>query len=821
MFVAVIYAQPPEGRQLPKIGTITGKVIDFHTEKPMEYTNIVLHKTRDSAMVDGVITEKDGTFEMSNVPPGRFYVEADFMGYTKKIVDTFKITPDQRKMELGTIKLVQADKNIEGVDVVADKSRVQYKVDKKVVNVDQDLVSSGGSAVNVLENVPSVEVDIEGNVSLRGSSDFRVLIDGKPTVLDGSDALKQIPATAVEKIELITNPSAKYDPEGTAGIINIIMKDNKKAGLNGLINASVGLRDKYSGDFKLNYELGKFKVFAGAQYRNYTSGGENHGERETYRPDIDSTFYLNSDGERDMIRSGYSVNSGFDYNINDKSTLTFSAKYGKFGFGFDNTSNNHSYWGPLNGDAYTDTTRNDYYITEGGMSIDNNYVNFNLSYDKQFDEKQHKLKASLHYSNSSGDDESPQEEYDANSDFEKLGQQATKKVRTYEESKEDEFRLKVDYTKPLSDGELEAGYQARYRYNNQDYTYENYNYDNSRWVPVQPTHTMALTRHIQAVYSTFNWNIGDFGFQAGLRGEYTNRLLNQKTNDEKFRIDRFDIFPTAHTKYQLPAKQQLMLSYSRRIRRPRGWNLDPFETYQDKNNRRKGNPELEPSYTDSYELSYQKRFGKSFVSLEGYYRLQHNDISRIQRPGEGNIMIHTFDNLNRNHSMGAELMGNLELKDWWRLNISGDVYRYRLEGTVESEDEEKTSNNWDARLNNTFRFNNNKTKVQINSFYRGPSITAQGTREGFFASSVSFKQEFFDRKASVTLNVRDVFQSMEFESTSEGQGFYSERQFSRESPVIRLSFSYRINNYKEKRGPREQGGGAPGAEGMQQGRGGM
>ena len=293
-----------------KRGKITGMVMDETTKQPMEYANIAIYNIGDSSLVTGGITDENGVFEITGTGFGEFYLEANFIGFNKTRVAEITLKPESRVFDAGSIDLSPAAVSLAEVSVVADKAAVEYKLDKKVVNVSQVISAVGGTAVDVLENTPSVQVDIEGNVSLRGSSNFTVLIDGRPSVLSGSDALRQIPASALENIEVITNPSAKYEPDGMAGIINLVTKKNAMNGVNGIINASIGSSDKYRGDFTLNYRTEKFNVYFGADWRDETNYGKMMLERETFLND--TTEYLKIDGTRDFIRGGHNFKAGVD-----------------------------------------------------------------------------------------------------------------------------------------------------------------------------------------------------------------------------------------------------------------------------------------------------------------------------------------------------------------------------------------------------------------------------------------------------------------------------------------------------------------------------
>ncbi len=341
---------------MPPEGIVIGKVKDAISGVPMEYANVVLFSLRDSTMAAGTVSDADGTFRMEKVPFGRFYLVANFIGYNKLQVEDIMINPRNKAVDIGEIQLQPSAKNLESVEITAEREHFEYKIDKKVVNVEKDIMAQGGTAVNALENVPSVEVDIDGNVSMRGSSSFTVLIDGRPSVLQGTDALQQIPVSNIDNIEIITNPSAKYDPDGVAGIINVILKDKKAGGLTGIINASVASGDKYNADFLLNYRTGKFNIFGGADYRQHQHTGDRESNTETYWDD--TTQFRFSNGTRNRTRDGYGVRLGADFFATDKTTISVLGRMGYYSRGGGYSSNMHVFTDPVSRDEYSITTSN-------------------------------------------------------------------------------------------------------------------------------------------------------------------------------------------------------------------------------------------------------------------------------------------------------------------------------------------------------------------------------------------------------------------------------------------------------------------------------
>jgi outer membrane receptor protein involved in Fe transport len=793
---------PNENTASMRSGRVKGVIIDSNTQQPMEYANIAIYNQRDSSLVTGGITNQNGVFEITGLGFGLYYAEANFIGYEKVSLPEIRIIPSNQTVDIGNLNLKASTVEMAGVDVVAERQRIEYQIDKKVINVKQDINAAGGTAVDVLENTPSVEVDIDGNVLLRGSSSFTVLIDGRPTVLSGNDALRQMPASAIENIEIITNPSAKYDPDGMAGIINIVMKKNILAGFNGIINGMVGTGDKYRGDITMNYRTKKSNLFFGADWNEDNSDGSFYSEREVFLKD--TTEYLISEGSRDFMRNGFNIRAGVDFYLTDKATLTLSGTGGEYG-------------SERNGDSklreYTRPSSYDRYLLNNNLSGRyGNAFNTNVNFQQKFDDSgTHKLDALLYFSRGTSDDTEDQDEYYTDPTY-KINQGFIDRIRSTETETSNEFRMKIDYTKPAgSGGKLEAGLQSTLDREDEQFNFENYNPSASLWIN-NPLFTSAFTfrRDIHAGYFTWSGKADKLQYMAGLRGEYTFREIDQEKVPQPYTLNRFDLFPTGHMSLQATKSLQLMASYSRRINRPSGGDLDPFPSYMNQYTIRVGNPELKPEYSGSYQLSLMQRFGASFISGEVFYRTTNNLISRIQELRDG-IIYMSATNVNRDFSLGSEIMGNFNITKWFMLNASFSVFNYRIEGELNGRSIDRESTNYSTRMNGSFRLTPD-SRLQLTAFYRGPSVQAQGDMQGMFFSNLSYRHEFLKKKLTATLSVRDVLGTSKFEGKTYTDDFNSSFRFKRESQVVQLTLSYTINNYRAERngngnGNSDMGGG--------------
>lgn len=778
--VQSLYSQPSiETERVPYI--VTGKVIDKYSGKPMEYSTVVLLSPVDSSQVDGIATDVDGTFKITTKNGGKYILHVGFIGYNSYQKE-INIEENSRHLDVGEIMLIPRTENIDEVVVTANEHSVEYQIDKKVVHVSEQYTAISGTAVDILENVPSIQVDIEGNVSLRGNSNFTVLIDDRPTVLDANEALQQIPAGMIKDIEIITNPSAKYDPEGTAGIINIVTKKRSLEGISGIAHLDVGLDDKYGGDFLLNYRNEHYNVFVGGDITDRTYPGSRRTENFTYGTD---TTYLTQDGTHRRGWKRYSARAGFEWFPNDKNTLTLSGRFGTRGH--EGTTNaTFKEWSTAN--PVKEVYESDEYGDRAG-----NYFALNSEYSRQFSSKKHKLDVQLMLYQRKGESKSVNTLLNASNEI-------TNGQKSLEGGPSQGLRYRVNYNHPFSEKlRVEAGAQGRLRDSeewNEVYYYDlvNENYE------IQPlfSHTSNYARSIHAGYALMSGELNNFGYQLGFRSEYTYRDIRMENVDDVFNINRWDYFPTVHFSYQLPKDHQLMASYSRRIDRPRGWYLEPFYTWSDAYNIRRGNPGLIPEYINSYELGYQKKLNKNSFSLELYYRTTENRIEGIRSVYDENVMLRTYENVGTDYSLGTEVMFNVNLFKWWETSLTGNFYDYRVKGELEDVSFDKHSFTWSSRWSHIFNIAEN-TRLQINPSYRSPELEAQEKEAGFFYMHGAVRQSFYDNKLNLTLQVRDIFSTGKHESTIDTDSFYNYRLYEHKAPMIMLNVTWRINNYKNGR----------------------
>lgn len=769
----------------PQVGQFEGKldgtVHDKSSNTPLEYANIVIFNLRDSSQVNGTVTDPNGFFTLDVNRPGLYYVRVGFIGYKDLFIDTVSFNRNKRKISLGDILLEPYAYNLNEVVVEGKGAPITYHIDKKVINVSQQITSLSGTAVDVLENVPSVSVDIEGNVSLRGSGSFQVLVDGRPTILEASEALQQIPASSIENIEIITNPSAKYNPEGTAGIINVLLKKNALSGLSGVAEVNAGLNNKYGGETLFDYKMDGYQFSLGLDYNKRSFEMNSLGENRSYFQGVTSN--LSSTGSGSRGRTSYGIRGSLGLNFDEKNNLIFGLRYGDR----DGKMNNNSF--------YTKTLSNSNsvqnYLSSSSRNRSGSFYELNLNYQHKFDKSGHELLGEMGYEYSNNNENN----LTTLTEFNQIasGQKST------EDGPDKEFRIKLDYTLPLSaDNKFEAGYQTEIDIS--DEINNMFNYDVIAGDFIFQDHFSNHTKYddiVHSVYSLYSGNLSSINYQFGLRSENTIRKITLLKTNDSFAINELDFFPTFHMSTKLSNNHQIMASYTRRIQRPRGWELEPFDTWMDAYNVRRGNPSLKPEYIDSYELGYQLFLGKSLVSLESYYRTNHNKIEHIRSIYSSEVNLITTENVGKSYSLGLETMLNFDPITDWNINLMGDFYNNKIEGNYFDQDFSKESFSWSMRFNNSIKVGP-LTQLQLNGMYNSPVVSAQEERKAFFSVNFAVKQELFDRQLSLALQIRDLLRTSKHEMITQSPEIYQFSSFTPESPMVMLNIRFNFNNYNKK-----------------------
>lgn len=789
---AVGYHLPDANSILPKDAKITGIIADGNSNQAIPYASVAIYNTKDSTLLTGVLSKDDGSFTLEKLPYGKYFMVVTFVGYKKHKVYDLLLTPSKKTIFLGTIKVITSSTTLKEVEVVGSIPPVTYQIDKKVVNIAQNITASGSTLAEAIQNAPSIQTDVEGNITLRGSSSFTVLIDGRPSPIDGSEALQQIPANLVQSVELITNPSAKYEAEGSAGIINIIMKKQKIKGASGVFNVTAGTGNKLSSNLNLSYKISKF---------NFTLGGDFTDSQSPFKNIMNVTDTLSRQvlkkqviaGSGNFRRQGKGIHAGIEYVIDDKNSLTLTGSMGDRSFTRSVSADYHDAYNSVLNPSPTDA----YYTNSSHPEFKRDYKSLNLDYLLKLSPKGEQLSASMYFTGGPSDNVSTLQVDTTDVNWNSLGKNLIIQ-QSAQNSNLNDLRTKVDYTLPIGEkGKLEAGYQGRYL--NATGEYHLTNYLGNAWVEdSSQLDKINFKDQIQAAYVSYLNSMPLFDYQLGLRTEYENRFLNQKTQNKLNKVNRIDFFPTIHLTKKLPWQLQLQTSYTRRINRPQERNINPFILHLNPQTIQQGNPGLLPEFANSYELNLEKQLDNtSFISVEGFLRQTTGLIQQISTfDPTTQITTNTFANIDHDRSMGAEFMLNLEPFKWFNLNSSFNIFNYHMFGTLIPTVANSTDT-WNIHVNPTFHLSKSTT-FQFTYIYNAPTITAQGTRSGFYSSTIALKQSLLNRKASLTLQAQNLFGHTIYDSTTQSANQYKYSSFERESQVLMLTFNYRINNYKVK-----------------------
>ncbi|MGJ8744820.1 TonB-dependent receptor domain-containing protein [Polaribacter sp.] len=748
---------------------ITGLLVEDSTSQPIPYATVVIHDKNTKKIIAGTTSDESGKFSISTSKTN-FYLEISFMGFKTKTITVFNST--NGKANLGKILMVADNEALDEVVVTGEVSKTVFKLDKRVFNVGADISSSGASALEVLNNVPSVNVNIEGEISLRGSSGVQILINGKPSVLadESSNALGTITADMIESIEVITNPSAKYEASGTAGILNIILKKEEKRGWNGSVSVNTGIPDNHSIGLSLNRRTESFNLFAqlGAGYRSLPR------DSEAINRDLVNNEVVFSNGIEYRDETFYNLTLGTDYHINDLNVLTLS---GNFAYEIEEqpSETNFSYF-DSNNSLISSWLRNE--ITDAT----NPKYKYELNYKKQFENNEdHTLLFSAlgsffgkvqssHFTNTtiSGADSNSEQQTDTKF------QQA-------------DYTFKADYTNPISETyTLETG--AQYVINDVGNDYEVRDESNGVFVVNQDlTNNFEYNQKVLGVYATGAYEKENWGIKAGFRVEQTNLTTLLTNTNQSNKQDFTNFFPTLHSSYKVGENFSLQAGYSKRIFRPRLWDLNPFFNIRNNFNVRVGNPDLQPEFTDSYELTSIYKIGKASLSSSLYHKYTTDMVERVSKY-EDNVTITTPENIGTNAAFGFETNGKYRANNW--LTITGDfnVNYFDRVGTFEGQVFDFSGNQWSSKLGTKIGLPAD-VDVEFTVNYQSGYETVQGNVTGYAFLDLGIRKKIFKGKAIVNLGIRDLFESRISEQYV-AQTTFETYSFGQRGRFITLGISY-------------------------------
>lgn len=761
---------------------VTGKVSE-EKGPVIPYATVALYSVSDSSLVDGATTAADGTFEIL-ADPGNYYIQVKFLAYEPQIINDVALTSGE--VDLGQIELKQSATQLDEAVIEGERNQMELKLDKRVFTIGQDLSNIGRNASETLDNLPSVNVDVEGNVSLRGSGNVQILINGKPSGMIGMDpanALRQIPSDMIESVEVITNPSARYQAEGEVGIINIILKKEDRKGLNGTFTANGGYPANAGASFNLNFRREKINWFAqyGLNYRSNPGGGNLYQEYDS--PDTSYTF----ERKRDHVRSelSNSFRAGADIFLDKTNTLTVAGLY-QHGNGLNTVVNRYrdfNFAGTLVEEVVRD---------EEEVELENT-IEGSITHVKKFRRDGHKWETIVQYyleeDTEEGDLSQTSDDSDAIPSFQ----------QTYNEEDEENFLFQSDYIHPLGEeGKFETGVRVSNRIINNNYSVEVRDEGEMFSIVDSLNNDFLYNEAIYAAYVMYGNKIGDFSYQAGLRAEYSDIGTELKRQNAVNNRDYMNFFPSVHLGYQLNDLNSVQLTYSRRLSRPHFRSLLPFSNFSDNRNFYRGNPDLDPEYTDSYEAGYLLYGNKGSFLTSVYYRHRTGVIERISVADAQGVTTRLPVNLSVQDAYGLEFNVSYRPYKWWSINADMNFYRAITTGEYEGQSLNADTYTWNARATSKFSIDK-KTDVQLSGRYRAPRVEPQGTQKSIYSVDVSASRDILKGNGTIALSARDIFNTRRYRGTTTGQYFYQESDFQWRTRQIILSFTYRLNQKKSNR----------------------
>lgn len=759
--------------------TLTGKVIDGDNVE-IPYASIAVYHPEDSTMVSGSASDDDGFFSVQ-VPSGNYFIKVNFLSFEERILENVRV--ENNDLDLGEIKLVSSSVALDAVQITAEKSQMQMHLDKRVFNVGKDITNRGSNAAQILDNLPSVNTDIEGNVSLRGSQNVRILIDGKPSGMAQATSLRQLQGNMIETIEVITNPSARYDAEGEVGIINIILKKEKREGLNGSFEAFTGWPHNHGAGINMNYRKSKVNLFSNYSINYRSNPGSGYSLSRFFNQD--TTFSYERFREHTRSETSNNFQLGSDFFLNDYNTLTLSGLY-SYSEGINEgkiTYNDYDDTGAL-----TETTARD----DEELETENE-LELTFDYRKTFPQKDRAWNTSVKYSI---DDDTEL------SDITESSNDGTGPIYQMTSNTEDEANLlfQTDYIHPFGeDGKFEVGLKATFREIENNYRVEEL--INNDWI-IDPDFddNFKYFENIYAGYLIAGHKSGRFSYQGGIRLEYSDITTRLLTSNQKNNRNYLDYFPSVHFSFEMEKSNTLQLSYSRRLSRPHFRHLLPYSSFTDNRNLRTGNPNLQPEYTHSVELGHLKYFESGSVLTSIYYRYRTGVIERIdlvQDDSDGDVITLPV-NLASQNAYGLEFSLNYDPFQWWKLTGNFNFYRAITEGQYEDQVLESDAYTWNTRFSSKMTLFR-KLDWQLSFNYRAPEVEPQGRDKAYFSADSGLAMDILDGNGTLTLSVRDIFNTRRWRSVTETDTYYSESEFQWRTRSAQLTFNYRLNQKKNNR----------------------
>ncbi|WP_419214112.1 TonB-dependent receptor domain-containing protein [Maribacter sp. X9] len=751
-----------------------GIIMDFNTNEPLEYATISAINKKTSVILKGTITDEQGKFSLTiNKEKEDYYFLIEFLGYKSQAIGNLDFSQD--KIDLGTVLMLPEDNQLDEVVITAEVSKTTFKLDKRVFNVSKDLSNSGASSLHILENVPSVSVGMKGDISLRGNSNVKILINGNASAnkSNGKAALNGISSDMIERIEVITNPSAKYDAAGSAGILNIILKKERKSGLNGTFTATSGTPESYGLGMNLNYRTNKINLLGGinGEYTTMKSYDKSVTVDKTQSPN-ESRF---SNGNGLEKRKDLNVNFGMDYNISSTDFLSISTSIGT---SKGDSKNSYDYRTLVGNNDVTQANR-----TETGNNKSPNYE-LNANYKKTLGGKdEHTLE--VRYSGFNYTE-------DKKSGFINTGDSNIQQ-RSNTAFNEGSNTAQVDYKYPFGneeeEGTLELGAKFSNRKLKNDYSVDDWSA--GTWKNnTSFTNVFKFNENLWAVYSTYGQEFGKFGIKTGLRMENTRISTKLENINQINRQNYTDLFPSLHTSYNLTDALSLQLSYSRRISRPDMFSLNPFESISDQFSQFQGNPALKPEYSNSYEFGAIKNLKKGSLFTSVYARTTNNTVEETQQLINGITVMKPL-NIGKRNDLGIEFNGSYRVTDWFKMTSEFNWFYYERTGNYLNQVFNFNSNQWSAGLNGTFKIPID-LDAEISLNYTSKEKQLLQTQRSNFYSNLGLKKKLFANRVALNVSVRDLFNSRRWNTIVDQPSLYRNQNYCWGGRQINLGVSIKL-----------------------------
>lgn len=785
-------------------GKIKGIVMDGELGGPLEFVTVQVKAKGSDKIVQGSVTGSDGNYTIGGLKKGEYVVTFSYIGY-EEVSKNISISSDNQILSLGELTLAEDTNQLGEVEVVAKRPQMRFEIDRKVFDATQDIAAEGGSASDLLSNIPSVEVDNEGSVSLRGNSSVTIWINGKASGLTAdnqADILDMMPAGDIKQVEVITNPSARYSPEGTAGIINIILKDDRKPGYYGSVKVGADTDGGYQASGNINYSSSKVDAYANLNYRNreFKGGGI------TSRLNTTDNSFLDQTNDSKRQHNNWFGRFGATWHITKSDDLAFNVT-GMTGGG-DNSENIH--YNSI--DSQKNTIYTSDRITNGDSDM--KMYNLELNYVHKFSENSN---IDLMVSNNQWRRDG-MNIFRQSTVYTDPSQTANPLYQTQEnEIKDKTWEVQADYTNKISDmARIEAGYKGTFQRNASPVdtytgtTAEDIRQDESLY------NRFLYNQDVHALYMTYGGKWNKLSYQAGLRGEYwrvdTRSLdFDQEFNgkaSETFEKDYFKLFPSAFISYALPKNNELQVNYTRRLRRPWGGQLNSFRNISDASNISFGNPELTPEYSHSFELNYIKSWESGHtLSLSGYYRSTDDVIQRIRFLNtEDNVMYTTSENVAKSQASGLEIVGKDKLFKILDLTTTVNLYYSKLDGfsylpqgaetPVIGDTDESFA--WNVRMiaNLSLPWG---VSLQGTGNYNSKQLMAQGHREPNYSVDLGLRKSFLSDRLTLSINARDLLDSRKFRTVTAGDGFWQDSENWRGGRRVGFTLTYNFGNMNKKK----------------------